>query len=98
VSSTVPKGLSFADAATTWEIVSSQLEAFIGAWESSETAPLLADFLPPGSPAVRRLLAVELVKVDLEYRWNQRRIPKRLEEYAAELPELGPSIPSELSY
>ena len=37
---------------------------------------------------MRRLLLVELIKVDLEYRWGQG-LQKRIAEYVAEFPELA---------
>src|ERR1051325_6506356 len=98
LSSTAPSGLSFANAASTWGLVASQLEAFIIAWEQGSEPPILADFLPPGNAAVRRLLVVELIKVDLEYRWLRRQLPKTVEQYADELPEIGENVPCDLLY
>ena len=34
-------------------------------------------------------VAAELIKVDLEYRWQQHSLPKTIEEYLAEFPELA---------
>ena len=50
-----------------WNEVAERLEAFVAAWESG-AAPAIADHLPAGPPARRRLVLVELVKVDLEFR------------------------------
>ena len=53
----------------------------------ADTPPDLNPFLPQ-SGEIRRLTLVELIKVDLEYRWLSRGCPKRLSEYLAEFPEL----------
>jgi serine/threonine protein kinase len=43
---------------------------------------------------------VELIKVDLEYRWQRQRAPKLVEEYTAEFPELISAglVPADLIY
>ncbi len=80
------------------DILARQLDAFIEAWESAEHPPDLKPFLPDsGEP--RRLTLVELIKVDLEYRWISRRCPKRITEYFAEFPELvQDQLPCDLVY
>jgi eukaryotic-like serine/threonine-protein kinase len=76
-----------ADAATfAWDDLSERLERFIATWDSGRE-PALADFLPPEPPGHRRVVLVELIKVDLEQR-TTRGQPKRLETYVADFPEL----------
>lgn len=76
-----------ANAATfAWDDLAERLERFIATWESGK-APTLADFLPSEPPGHRRVVMVELIKVDLEQR-TTRRIAKSLGEYAAEFPDL----------
>ncbi|AYF74705.1 serine/threonine protein kinase [Nocardia yunnanensis] len=79
-------------------LLASALAAFTAAWEAHGTPPRLAEFLPLG-PQVRRLALIELIKVDLEYRWIRYDFPKRLADYRAEFDELrsGP-LPPDLAY
>ncbi len=70
------------------------IEAFCQAWDR-EPAPAIRPLLPTDEP-LRRLALLELVKVDLEYRW-QHGLGKRLAEYLDEFPELAtPRLPVEL--
>lgn len=82
-----------------WELLGQRVEALVSAWETGGEPPRLADFVPHDDPAVRHMTLVELIKVDLEYRWQHRKLPKRLEDYIADFPELaGDGIPPELIY
>jgi tetratricopeptide (TPR) repeat protein/tRNA A-37 threonylcarbamoyl transferase component Bud32 len=78
------------------------LDRFDAAWRNGEE-PYIADYLPADFPERRQVL-VELVKIDLEYRWRRAsagaehagtdsRLHARptLDEYAAASPELGSS-------
>ena len=79
-------------------ILTASLERFVAAWEASVEPPLLAAHLPEAESA-RRPVLIELIKVDLEYRWQERNVPKRLAEYLAEFPELiAAGIPTDLVY
>ena len=66
--------LSLDDGPQSWSLVTSQLEEFIGAWEADPVLsgaappPALAPFLHDLPAAQRRMLLVELIKIDLEYR------------------------------
>lgn len=86
------------DGDAAWEALAERLEAFAAAWDG-EGVPEIARFLPEGPPSLRRLALVELTKYDLERRW-QRQDRRRLDDYAADLPELigsdGP--PADLLY
>ena len=73
-------------ASAAWDDLAQRLEQFIDTWEEG-IEPKLYEFLPPGPPAHRRVVLVELVKVDLEYRTPRGR-EKPLEKYASEFPEL----------
>lgn len=70
---------------------------FSEAWAAG-SPPDLSAYLP-GEPAQRRTILIELIKIDLEYRWLRFHFPKRLSEYRAEFAELrdGP-LPAELVY
>jgi serine/threonine protein kinase len=72
-----------------WEALAGRLEAFLGAWAGASTAPHLGDFVPAGPPALRRWTLVELIKVDLEQRWIHRKLPRLIEQYVEEFPELA---------
>ena len=73
------------------------LTRFLLAWET-DPPPDLCNFLPE-TGAIRRLTLAELIKVDLEYRWRVHKLPKRLEEYCREFPELlAGGIPPDLVY
>src|SRR5262249_61414173 len=58
-----------------------------------------ADFAPDAETSLRRLVLIELVKIDLEQRWS-RNLPKRIEEYRDEFPELAAlgGLPVDLIY
>ncbi|MEX2026200.1 MAG: hypothetical protein WEH44_02850, partial [Pirellulaceae bacterium] len=68
------------------------------AWRSGRKpaiAAILRDAVEAGTESDLRELAIELVKVDLEYRWRAaqargRRSALKLEAYAGRLPVLGP--------
>ena len=89
-----------ADATVALEQVSSQVDALIAAWESPERPPPLSKFLPERPLELRRLVLTELIKVDLEYRWQQHGLPKMIEEYLTEFPELAETdkVPCDLIY
>jgi serine/threonine-protein kinase len=70
--------------------VRDRLRQFEDAWQSG--VPRIEDFLP--ADASRRAVLVELIKIDLEYRWRRpdpaSRIP--LESYQKRFPELGATL------
>ncbi|MGW4713665.1 serine/threonine-protein kinase [Nocardia sp. NPDC004260] len=70
---------------------------FSEAWASG-LPPDLSAYLPC-EPAERHTALIELIKVDLEFRWLRYHFPKRLIDYRAEFPELrnGP-FPADLVY
>src|SRR5262245_42183671 len=89
--------VTIGDGPATLSLVSGRLDAFVRRWEAEQNPPPLADFLPDDPPAVRRIALVELIKVDLDYRWSRGHL-KQVEDYAAEFPELaGPAgVPCDL--
>lgn len=91
--------LELSSAEQAWEQLSKHVDTLIEAWDRGEV-PDLAQFLPSGPPALRRLTLVELIKVDLEFRWGTHQLPKRIEEYALEFPELEArgGVPADLIY
>lgn len=98
VDTTARSGLQGDDAQQIWDVLSDRLESFIKAWEE-ETAPAIEKFLPAEPPELRAMALVEMVKVDLEYRWRPGGSPKRLEDYAQEFIELaGGGMPCDLIY
>lgn len=85
-----------------WARVADAIDALSAAWEAhfagKNTEPRLGDYLPPRDKEFVEFALPELVKVDLEYRWQYGRSPRRVEEYAADYPELGPAsqLPTDL--
>ncbi len=97
-----PEG-GLSDTEQAWERVAEQIDAVIARWEACLAGegepPELAEYLT-GAAEVDQIALPELIKVDLEHRWSNAREPKKLEAYAAELPQLGPveALPVELIY
>lgn len=81
----------------TASILANTIERFAAAWESADSPPDLASYLPDPTE-FRRASLIELIKVDLQCR-ERANTPKRLAEYRAEFPELasGP-LPPDLIY
>jgi eukaryotic-like serine/threonine-protein kinase len=78
--------LTAESATMAWDDLAERLERFIATWDAGQE-PTLIDFLPAEPPAHRRMVLVELVKVDLEQRTTRGR-KRPLESYTAEFPEL----------
>ncbi len=74
------------------------LGRLVSDWEAGRTPSDLSDYLP--DPAkIRRAALIELVGIDMEYRWRKGDRLKRLAEYCAEYPELlEDPLPAELLY
>src|SRR5665213_14698 len=86
-------------AGDTWDVLARRVQEFLQAWESRAEPPNLAAFLPEGPPALRRLVLLELIKVDLDYRWSRQQAVRIVDDYFAAFPELtadGP--PCDLLY
>ena len=73
-------------ASRAWDDWAQRLERFINTWDGGGE-PTLAEFLPPEPPSHRRLVLVELIKVDLEQRTTRGK-QKLLKDYVVEYPEL----------
>ena len=78
-----------------WAEVRERLDAFAAAWGTAEVPPDPGAFAPAAPPEVRRLVLVELLKIDLDFR-GRRGALRPLEEYAAGFPELADDWPSDL--
>src|SRR5262245_58656344 len=91
--------LSLDHGQATWDVLAARIEALVKRWESAESPPLLAEFVPAQPVSLRKLVLIELVKVDLEFR-HTRGQQKRVEDYLAEFPELaGPAgVPCDLIF
>jgi len=70
-----------------WTRLTETLEAFSDAWGSASYPPSIVDFLPETESPLRMELVPELIKLDLEQRW-QMGLRKLLEDYADDVPEL----------
>ncbi|RPI75217.1 MAG: hypothetical protein EHM42_15515, partial [Planctomycetaceae bacterium] len=69
---------------------SRDLNAVIDAFErcQSQSGPVdFAEFLPARANPRFEAIALELVRVDIEYSWN-RRLPRSLDDYRRQIPEL----------
>ncbi|NOZ40728.1 MAG: protein kinase [Planctomycetes bacterium] len=77
----------------TWDQVAAAIDGLSEAWESYLSGggkePDLTKWVSEGDSGVRALALPELVKVDLEYRWQHGRSPRKVEAYAELFPELG---------
>ncbi len=80
-----------------WSKLTHTLEAFAAAWETSPYPPSLADFLPSVGSGIRKELIPELIKLDLEQRW-QRGLRKLVEDYSYEIPELDAIVTVDLVF
>ena len=73
-----------------WEQVALAIDGFSAAWEShlsgESEQPDLKEFLPEADSLLLSVSLPELVKTDLEYRWQHRRDPQKLEVYAESFP------------
>ncbi|MET4611118.1 serine/threonine protein kinase [Rhodococcus sp. PvR044] len=75
----------------------SPVARFTAQWETTGTPPNLADYLPNERADQRRGSLIELIRVDLRYRWLDYDKPKRLAAYREEFPELkSEPLPPEL--
>ncbi|WP_280269458.1 serine/threonine-protein kinase [Nocardia wallacei] len=82
--------------------------AFAAAWESGARPPEIGDYLPDAR-TLRLDALIELIRIDMRYRWLSRSpgsrvaepspASRRLHEYCSEFPELVPqALPASLVY
>src|SRR5260370_26810389 len=79
-----------------------ELEDFVAAFESAQARdqPIdLSDFLPSGDHPLYGAVLAELIRVDLEFGWQQGR-PKPLEDYRRRFPHLAldPQLWPQIAY
>jgi eukaryotic-like serine/threonine-protein kinase len=89
--------LSLDDTDQVWSILADRAERFLSAWQSG-APPDMAAHLPEEPAAIRRLTLIELIKIDLECRWQKLGELRRLDDYLIEAPELAAEIPADLIY
>jgi len=80
-----------------WSKLTQTLEAFAVAWESSSYPPSIVEFLPDDVEGMRKELVPELIKLDLEHRW-QRGLRKLVEDYADDVPDLAAIVTVDLVF
>ena len=82
-----------------WTILAGHVEGFVAAWDGEQAPPDIRDFLPDTTGPMRRLALLETIKIDLEYRWLHHRLPRKVEEYLDEFPDLSDEgFPCDLVY
>jgi eukaryotic-like serine/threonine-protein kinase len=76
-----------------WELIAERIDLFAAAWDriaGGATPPPLKDFVADLDNATARQVLLELVKLDIERRWEFQRDARQIEWYAEQLPQLGP--------
>ena len=87
-----------------WDLIVDRVDALAAAWDGSlenQSAPPALGALVAGmDDATARHVLLELVKLDLERRWQHQIDPKDIERYCEELPQLGPldKLPVDVIY
>lgn len=79
-----------------WAQLESALEAFLTAWDEGGI-PNLSEYLESCDPAIQQRLIVELIKVDLEQRW-QRGLRRVIEDYRCDINNLDQYITAPLIF
>ncbi|MCA9187825.1 MAG: serine/threonine-protein kinase [Pirellulaceae bacterium] len=81
--------LSSADSELLWSRVAEHVETFLDEWETASDAPPdMQKYLPEHPVALRTMLLGELIKIDLEQRWQRNCQPRQIEFYLQRHPEL----------
>jgi len=80
-----------------WAHLETSLDAFVRAWQQGAAPPRLDEFGRECRADVRRQLLVELIKVDLEQRW-QRGMRRLIEDYRDEVPDLEQHLTGQLIF
>ncbi len=83
-----------------WEAVAVHVEGFLEAWESASEPPGMSGHLPESQGTLRRMVLIELIKVDLEYRYGREEEKLSLEAYQSQFPDLAKpdGMPVDLIY
>lgn len=93
-----PEQQNLSDSQKLLNALTEQMERFVRDWESKESPPDLYHFFQ-NQQHPHRLLLIELIKIDLEFRWQQFNFPKRITEYFDEFPILREeTVPVDLLY
>jgi len=71
-----------------WEQIIDCLDEFVEAWENTGQPPDLERFLVNLSDSQKQSGLIELIKIDLEYRWRDGHLGRYLENYADRHPSL----------
>jgi serine/threonine protein kinase len=92
--------LTTARASQAWDLLAQCVDALTAAWGRGAGPPDLATFVPADPPELRRLVLIELIKVDLDFRWQRAAADRKLlEAYIAEFSELDDDgVPSDLIF
>jgi len=96
--SSTPTDVKLDAASQLWVELSARVEGFIEAWESAGEPPSISAHLTGLTGTLLRMTAIELIKVDLEYRWLRVKQPRPIEVYLAEFSFLNEDIPVDLLY
>ena len=91
---------SLDDATVVWSLVEKQLDLFCQAWDGAHQPPPLGDYVGDYDATVRRLVLIDLVKVDIEFRVQRPDWIQPIEDYLEAYPELVTAgvVPPELLY
>ena len=72
-----------------WDQIAEKVDALVLAWdqlEAGSSPPNISELLVDVAPKHRAFVACELIKIDLEYRWNPlHNCPQKLTAYVEDL-------------
>jgi len=96
----VIESLTLDTAWAAWGHLTDHVTRFLTAWKSASRPPELRDYLPAEPAALRRMVLVELIKIDLERRQESGAAARGIEDYRRDFPELGDAdnLPCDLIY
>lgn len=92
--------LSIDEAQSVWSLVESRIDQFCAAWDEASQPPDISMFVGTHEMPIRRLILLDLIKIDLEFRWEKQHEVHAIDWYLDQWPELRVSgcAPAELLY